>query len=268
MSRMLGFAAAEPVSAADALGDRLLSEFAALARLHADGWGTAWLDPLSGTVMYVAGAGSPVGGREWMAALAAPSSARMIYLRFASRGAPPSPENSQPFHRDGVAFQHNGLLAPREELVDLVDPLERARLRGTTDSEAYFAVVRGSAGAIGHGHAGWSASRIAQGVAKVRTRFPAACLNAMLLSESGLGVVHAAGSAPVPRAAFADRGADLGSLPPGHDHDYNALLTATTGDGVQVVATTGIDQSGWTRLSADTVFEVTHDKIVGVAIET
>lgn len=267
MSRMLGFVAAEPATTADAIGSRLLTEFAALARLHADGWGTAWLDPHSGAVMCLAGADAPVGGHEWIAALAAPSSARMLYLRFASRGAPASPENSQPFHRDVAAFQHNGLLAPRDELVDLLDPLERARLRGTTDSEAYFAVVRGSAGATGPGHTRWSASRIAHGVAQVRTRFPAACLNAMLLSESGLRVVHAAGTAPVPRAAFAGRGADLASLPRGHDDDYNTLRLTTTGDGVKVVATTGVDQSGWARLAGDTVFEVTHDELVGVAIE-
>lgn len=268
MSRMLGYVAAEPASAADALGDRLLSQFAALARLHADGWGTAWLDPDSRTVMCLAGADAPVGGRVWTAALSAPSSARMVYLRFASRGAPAAPDNSQPFHHDGAAFQHNGLLVPREDLLDLLAPAERSRLRGTTDSEAYFAVVRRSARATTPGPARWSASTIALGVAQVRARFPAGCLNAMLVTESGLRVVHAAGTARVPLAAFADRGADLAALPPGHDDDYNALRTTTTGDGVRVVATTGVDHSGWALLSGDTVFEVAHDEMVGVAIAT
>jgi predicted glutamine amidotransferase len=263
---MLGYAAAEPASAAHALGDRLLSEFAALARLHADGWGTAWLDPDSGAVLCLAGADATVGGPAWTAALSAPSSARMVYLRFASRGAPAAPDNGQPFHRDGAAFQHNGLLAPREDLLDLLDPAERSRLRGTTDSEAYFAVVRGSARTTEPGFAHWSASTIAHSVAQVRARFPAACLNAMLVTESGLRVVHAAGTARVPLEAFADRGTDLAALPPGHDDDYNALFTTATGDGVQIVATTGVDQRGWTPLSNDMVFEVTYDKIVGVAI--
>lgn len=269
MSRMLGYVAAEPAAAADALGDRLLSQFAALARLHADGWGTAWLDPDSRTVMCLAGAvDAPVGGSLWAEALSVPSPVRMVYLRFASKGAPAAPENSQPFHHDGAAFQHNGLLAPREDLLDLLAPAARSRLRGTTDSEAYFAVVRGAARATAPGLARWSASTIAHGVAQVRARFPAACLNAMLVTESGLRVVHAAGTAAVPLTAFAERGADLAALPPGHDDDYNALLTTTTRDGVRVVATTGVDNRGWAVLPRDTVFEVAHDETVGVAIET
>jgi hypothetical protein len=38
-------------------------------------------------------------------------------------------------------------MVPRDDLLDLVDPAERYRLRGTIDSEAYFAVMRGSAAA-------------------------------------------------------------------------------------------------------------------------
>lgn len=265
---MLGYAAAEPLAVADALGDRLLAEFAALSRLHADGWGTAWLDPHSGAVECVVGANAPIGGHQWAAALSEPSAARMIYLRFASHGAPASPENSQPFLRDQAAFQPNGLLVPRDELLDLLDPGERSRLRGTTDSEAYFSVVRASSRAARPIPARWSATTIARDVARVRSRFPAACLNAMLVTRSGLRVVHAAGTAPAPLAAFAGRGADLDSLPPGHDDDYNMLRMTSTGDGTRIVATTGVDQCGWTRLAENTVFEVAHDEIVGVAISS
>lgn len=262
MSRMLAYVAAEPMSSADALDDRLLAQFAALARLHADGWGTAWLDGSTGVVRSVASADAPVGGAEWMDALAVPSTARMIYLRFASRGAAPAPENSQPFHRDSRAFQHNGLLSPREDLLDLLDLDERAALRGTTDSEAYFAVLRGFA----RGPAGWAAPTIARGVARVRTRFYAACLNAMLLSESGLFVVHAPGTVPAPLGAFAARGADLDTLPPGHDEDYNTLRTTTRGGGVRLVATTGVDHRDWTRLDDESVFEIAHGGVVAARI--
>ncbi|WP_344055489.1 class II glutamine amidotransferase [Microbacterium lacus] len=267
MSRMLAFVAAQPAATADAIGDRLLTEFAALAKVHSDGWGTAWLDPESGAVTCVSGAGTEVGSRRWFEALAGPASARMVYLRFASRGSPASSENSQPFHRDGVAFQHNGLLAPRDRLVDLLHPLERTRLLGTTDSEAYFAVVRDRVGAVRSGRTEWAASSLAVGVAEVRARFPVACLNAMLLSESGLRVVHSTGTAPAPLAAFVDRGADLSSLPSGHGEDYNTLLSTTTDGGVRIVATTGVDQIGWMRLPGDTVFEVAHDEIRGVALD-
>lgn len=263
MSRMLSYVAREPLSMAAAVGDDLLAQFAALSRLHADGWGTAWRDAATGAVL-TAGAATPLDGPdEWAAALSAPSTARMVYLRFASRGAPPAPENVQPFRRDDAAFQHNGLVSPREDALALLGHEQRAELRGTTDSEVYFAVVRTS----GHGVGAFGdPSGIARGVARLRAHFPAACLNAMLLTESGLRVVHAAGTARVPLAAFVDRGADVAALPPGHDDDYNTLRTTASPSGARIVATTGIDQEGWTRLADESVFVVTEDGVAGVRV--
>lgn len=257
MSRMLSFVAAEPMTTARAVGDNLLRQFGLLGSLHADGWGTAWLDIENGAIRTFGSPTAPSSCDAWASTLDTPSTARIVYLRFASRGAPSKPENIQPFLSDSAAFQHNGLIAPRDELLGLLPLAQRSALKGTTDSEAYFSVLQIAA----RGDGGWSNASLACGVASVRASFSDACLNAMVLSDSGLFVVHAAGGARAPLAAFAQRGADLDALPPGHDDDYNTLRFTTTDCDVHVVATTGVDQHGWTRLPDESVSTITHDRV-------
>lgn len=257
MSRMLSYIADEPLPASAALGTGLLAEFLDLSRLHADGWGTAWRDPTTGAVRTAGAAAPPAAGDAWTQALALPATARMIYLRFASRGAPAVAENVQPFHRGGSAFQHNGLLSPREDVLALLSTEQHAALRGTTDSEAYFAVIRASApneGSIEEG--------VVSGVRRVRSRFPRACLNAMLLTSSGLTVIHAAGSVVAPSTAFAERGFEGDALPPGHDGEYNVLRTTVGGSGARIVATTGVDQRDWTDLPGESVFSLDVGSVI------
>lgn len=253
MSRMLCYLSSEPLPLADAVGDAVLAEFAGLARLHADGWGTAWRDAQTGEIRVAGSATTPAGGEEWTRAMEPASTSRLLYLRFASRGAPPAAENVQPFLRGGAAFQHNGLIAPRADLLGLLPTEEESALRGTTDSEAYFAAVRSTARPV-QGFPG--ASTVAAAVAGVRARFTDACLNAMLLTDSTLMIVHAAGTRGAPLAAFADRGFDADGLPPGHGDGYDVLRSTVSARGARVIATTGIDQESWTRLDDETVFSV------------
>lgn len=251
MSRMLGYIAEEPLSLDRAVGQAVLTQFTDLARLHADGWGTAWRDPATGAVRTAGSATAAVGGEEWNLAVRQASTSRLLYLRFASRGAPPAPENTQPFLRDSAAFQHNGLISPREDLLSLLSARDATALRGTTDSEAYFAVLRST---VRQSSDSCDATSVARAVARVRTRFPTACLNGMLVTKATLMIVHAAGAVGAPLAAFAGRGFGVGALPPGHDDGYNALSTTVSATGAQIVATTGIDQASWTRLDDESVF--------------
>lgn len=259
MSRMLGCMAPDPRSIEDAVGIDVVRAFAALARLHADGWGTAWIDPDSGAVCVDTGVDLDPTGRRLPASWRRPARARLLYLRFASRGAAVRPENAQPFERDGVAFEHNGLLSPREDAVAVLSDLERAGLRGTTDSEVYFAVVREEGfGEEGFGEEGFGGEAsgererqaLSRALRRLRAPFEAACLNALALSPSALHVVHAPGRAPLPLPAFAARGFAPADLPPGHDDSYNELRTALTADGVRVVATTGIPSGARDATSA------------------
>ena len=251
MSRMLAYVADRTLTPREAWGEGLAAAFADLARLHADGWGSAWVDP-NGDVVSAGGVeafepGDLEGGEA--------SPARLMYLRFASKGSPALPENTQPFVREGLAFQHNGLLAPRELALGLLSPEEAAGLVGDTDSEVYFAIVRrhlGAAGAAGEARL----RALADAVGEVRAVYPASCLNAFVLDGAGLFVVHAAGSAPTPLAAFAGRGFVPEALPPGHDEGYNILRTVRSASGGWIVATSGVDQRGWTELPRESVSRI------------
>lgn len=259
---MLAYVADRTLTPREAWGDELFESFADLARLHADGWGSAWIGP-SGDLAGEGGVQhfvpSDLDGAE-------SSTARLLYLRFASKGSPALPENTQPFVRDGLAFQHNGLLAPRDLSLHLLAPADVAELVGTTDSEVYFGVVRRHLRAAGPAEPERLAA-IAAAVNEVRAVYPDACLHAFLLDTSGLYVVHSAGRAATPSAAFAERGFTPRALPPGHGPDYNALRVVRGASGAFVVATTGVDQAGWDVLPADTVSRIDAAGIRSVPID-
>jgi predicted glutamine amidotransferase len=259
---MLAYVADHALTPREAWGEGLLDAFADLARLHADGWGSAWVDA-DGDVVSAGGveAFDPAD-----LAGAASSAARLLYLRFASKGSPALPENTQPFVRDGLAFQHNGLLAPRDRALDLLAPGDVAELAGTTDSEVYFAIVRRHLRAAGPDESARLAA-IAAAVNAVRAAYPDACLNAFLLDAAGLFVVHSAGRAATPLQAFAARGFTPELLPSGHGPDYNTLRVVRAASGAFIVATTGVDQEGWEALPTDSVSRIAAAGIRSVPIE-
>jgi len=133
MCRMLGLAAAEPVSAYDLLCEAPRS-LRTLSREHADGWGVAHHD-----------------GDDWAVDRStACAAASDEYVDFARRAARlliahvrkatvgcTTLANTHPFERDGLVFAHNGTVT-----VDLeISKARRAQITGETDSERLFAFV-------------------------------------------------------------------------------------------------------------------------------
>ncbi|PWB96626.1 class II glutamine amidotransferase [Salinibacterium hongtaonis] len=260
MSRMLAYVSPTPLTVAEAAGDPLLADLQSLATVHSDGWGTAWADA-TGAIQQT-GETSPL-GESGNAAELAPEASRMrlMYLRFASRGSAPSVANIQPFLREGVAFQHNGALTPLDGAMVLLGEHPAAGLLGTTDSEVYFAVVRQRAVQIGG--AEWQSTSVLvqalrQTIGELRAIYPAACLNAFLLTPEALIVAQSPGSSSVPLEAFARRGFAPHALPPGHDASYNTLRWTTAPSGAVLVATSGIDTTGWSHITDDTVVVFEH----------
>ncbi|UFS58685.1 class II glutamine amidotransferase [Subtercola endophyticus] len=264
---------AEPLGLEAAVGPQIAHDFEALSALHADGWGEAWLS--DDTPPGVRGrvrldryadrsadrsAGLPTGcAADRSAAGDGPASrARLLYLRFASRGSAVERANVQPFVASGLAFAHNGALPRPDALRKLLTPESSAGLTGTTDSELYFARLREHV-ARGDGARAALAAAIRQTVAELRGLYPEACLNTMLLSPDALFVVQSAGSVPVPLGAFAARGAAGESLPPEHDHRYNRLAwcrrppAGPTRTGSVVVATAGVNTQRWLHFTENTV---------------
>ncbi|MGC0368511.1 class II glutamine amidotransferase [Microbacterium sp. SLBN-111] len=260
MSRMLAYVGPEPTNVAATLGDDVLASFAALSRVHADGWGAGWRTE-RGVAAKVA-PGRPATRDALARAVRVPTTAALLYLRFGSAGTGSSEREAQPFLFGDEVFEHNGAITPPDRLRDALTDDERATLRGTNDSELYFARLRR---AVTPG-TDVDPIRIADAVADVRASYPEASLNALLLTPSALVAVHSSAGRPAPLAAFAARGLDLADLPPGHGDGYNVLFTRRTSSGARLVATTGIPLDGWTPLPENTVSLVTPESVASTPI--
>lgn len=258
MSRMVAVVTDRPRSLTECIGAERLESFVRLAALHADGWGVAGFDE-SGAPRRAVSA-DQLRSADELSAAAGTVRVAAAYLRFASAGSPVTAENVQPFVRGGLGFCHNGALVPAARAHDLLTATERMQLVGTTDSEAYFQLILRHRATTSNDTDLLDAVAVA--ASQVREAFPDACLNAFVMSESGLAVVHSAGTRPVPHAAFESRGFSAASLPAGHDEGYNQLWTCGE-RGIRIVATSGIDLGGWEPLLPDTVtwFGVDQDRL-------
>ena len=140
MCRLLGYVAPAATRVAPLLAGEH-GAFHDLARLHSDGWGTAWREH-GETRVRVSSAGG-WGDRGLRDVLEHDTAAaRIVHLRLATDGMARAAENTHPFRAGGLAFAHNGALEPLGPLERLVSPRRAAELRGTTDSERYFAAIR------------------------------------------------------------------------------------------------------------------------------
>ena len=117
------------------------------AKLNADGFGIAWYAPDDRPVVYVNpmpiwsdvnlhGLARTLTNDLWVAS-----------VRSATAGFANGPANTQPFCDDEIVFTHNGFLADfnrglRAEFLNYLDPGFSADIRGNTDSEYLFALLR------------------------------------------------------------------------------------------------------------------------------
>lgn len=251
MCRLLGAASPAPTTVESALGTGQREVFADMARLHRDGWGTAWRTAgghLDRHVRPSCGVGDP----ELEDTLAdGPSTARIVHLRLATQGLACSTENTHPFLADGMAFAHNGSLAPIGPIDRLIGDEQRVGLEGTTDSERYFAAVRT---AVASGATAFDA--LVDTVVSLRAAYPNKSLNALLLTESELFAVHASKNVPIPHSVFATSGIPAALLPRNHDDAYYLMRSRRGEDGSILFASSGLDIGGWDPLPAESVTRV------------
>jgi predicted glutamine amidotransferase len=247
MCRLLGVVSANPTSIADAVGDAVLKDFVALTKVHGDGWGVAAADHAGDPPHVQVSAGTALDDREFIAATSGPRpTAALVHLRWATNGLAVEPQNSHPFLADGLAMAHNGSIKPMAPLDELVEPSFAASLRGTTDSERYFAVIRQH-----RRSAPDLAEAVRRGVAQLRLIYPDASLNALLLGEDQLIVVHAHA-----RSRLLDEDIEEISatdLPAEHLEDYFALRIARPADDIVVVGSTGFGDLRWEPLAPESV---------------
>jgi predicted glutamine amidotransferase len=218
MCRLIGFAAPVPTTLTELVGADQVALFRDMGRLH------CVVDP------------SPV-------------TARVVHLRWATEGLAVVPEHTHPFVADGMALSHNGSISPRAALEELLTPDMLASMHGITDSERYLAVIREEAAGTGS-----HAEAVARAVAKLRGRFPLASLNAMILTESMLIVVHASNGSLPPFEDMVASG--ISDLPRGHGDDYFQMFWRRGRHDSLVFSSTGLDNEGWEPLPPESITTV------------
>lgn len=257
MCRLLGFASPAPVTVESALGPGQREVFADMARLHRDGWGTAWRNA-DGLIERRGRPSCGVGDVELENTLAGgPSTARIVHLRLATQGLARTSANTHPFLADGMAFAHNGSLAPTGPIERLIGEAQLDALEGTTDSERYFAAVRT---AIARGASVMDA--LVDTVVSLRAAYPNRSLNALLITGSDLFAVHASENVPIPHGVFARSGIPADLLPRNHDDAYYLMRSRRGQDGSILFASSGLDISGWQPLPAESVTRVSLGTLV------
>ncbi|RIX27990.1 class II glutamine amidotransferase [Amnibacterium setariae] len=251
MCRLLGSASPVPATVEAVLGGGQRQVFTDMARLHRDGWGTAWRDEHGAIRRHVRPA-TAVGDADLEETLASgASTARIVHLRLATMGLACSTENTHPFLADGMAFAHNGSLEPAGPIERLIGAEQRATLEGTTDSERYFAAVRTL---VARGASTFDA--LVETVAALRIAYPHRSLNALLLTGTELFAVHASEDVPIPHGVFAASGIPADLLPRHHVDAYYLMRSRRGEDGSTQFASSGLDIAGWEPLPAETVTRV------------
>ena len=284
MCRLLGYISPVPVTAADLIGADECRQWQNLGRLHADGWGTAWIRPATGsfesarpqnTASGTFDAGTTDGDSEDTISSGGhleryrtphegaddkhltevltqrPSEGRIAHLRMATTGMVDLTENTHPFLADNIAFAHNGSVHPVERLREYVTEAEIERIGGTTDSAIIFALIlrRRAEGAD-------LLEATVATVRLLRTEFDHPGINLLVLSASELIVVHATAGTEVPYENF-DTSGTGGELPLDHKDHYYRMSWQRFDDGATIVSSSGLEHKGWSLIEQNTAMRLT-----------
>ncbi|BBX69992.1 class II glutamine amidotransferase [Mycolicibacterium psychrotolerans] len=254
MCRLLGVASVLPTSVADTVGDSVLTDFLALTKIHGDGWGVASVCDADDTPRVEVSADSALDDPRFGTATKESARGSVVHLRWATNGLAVQPENSHPFAADGLAMAHNGSIKPIGALEALLEPSMAATLRGTTDSERYFALMRQHRPAAPD-----LVEAVRRTVAELRQIYPDASLNALMLGEGHLIAVHAHA-----RSRLLDEDIEEISatdLPAEHLEDYFSLRIARPDEATVVIGSTGFGDLDWSPLPPESVAAVSLEDL-------
>ncbi|WP_282851880.1 class II glutamine amidotransferase [Gulosibacter sediminis] len=262
MCRLLAYAAPSETTVSEVIGEANAEAFQQMTSVHNDGWGTAWLASGPGEELpEVESARVSTPGQADPMLTAAlesvPSYSRLVHLRLATDRLKRTTVNTHPFVANGIAFAHNGSIIPVERFEELLSEEELRAVSGTTDSELYFSYVRKQIREGG----GTVAEGVVRAVQRLRRTFPNASLNAVVLTDAELIVIHANSTAHVTDEDFRSYGIDPALLPDDHDENYYKLAMLQRPDGTTVFSSTGINLAGWSRVPDDTITRIDLDTL-------
>lgn len=252
MCRLLGALLREPAPLSALLSSEEIDEFRALGSFHNHGWGSSWVDS-DGVLQSdrtVTSADRDPNFTRRLTSVASPI--HIVHLRWASTGMAHVLHNCHPFTMNGVTLAHNGYIAPGNDVAEMLSDEYRAQLLGTTDSECYLALITQK---IGSGMA--LPEAVHSAVRELKSRYPQACLNALISDSSRLIVVNVNHGAisPIDIHGYDDEGR---KAPQSHCESYFPLRTRVTDQGI-LISSTGITTSGWEKLPEESITEFRND---------
>jgi predicted glutamine amidotransferase len=158
MCRLLGIVSSEPTAFQIVLQEAPRS-LAALSREHRDGWGIAVFESRRtsqgvedhGWQLHKA-ISCAAEDQDFRRLAAAPGEVMISHVRRRTVGSV-SLENTHPFHKGRWVFAHNGTIHERDYLRSSTSARRLGELRGTTDSELFFAYLLTELDAAGIGDA-------------------------------------------------------------------------------------------------------------------
>ena len=268
MCRLLAYVSDTERSVEDVLGSTDFAVFRELSRLDRDGWGMSWLARSDRPVPPEQHAPHAVEARLGMARSLLPAwedpafeaaarrrlgRAGFVHLRWATSGLAVAESNTHPFLADGWAFAHQGSIPFPDRLEALLSPDWLRRRQGATDSETYFLYILQCVE-----RAGSLVGGIRQAVTEIQTLCGPSSLNAVLLSESALVVVHGWSGLEPPREDLLAAFADPAELPRDHLDGYFGLRCRRR-DGSLVVTSSGVSGPGWEDVQEDSILLVDLD---------
>ncbi|WP_293699341.1 class II glutamine amidotransferase, partial [uncultured Agrococcus sp.] len=249
MCRLLGYAAPVAATAQDVIGSRNCQEWQRMGRLHADGWGTAWVQ--QGGIERMRSAEPALRDPVLSAALTEePTRARIAHLRLATEGLARTLDNAHPFITPRFALAHNGSIRPVERFLQLAAEEELAQHGGNSDTSVLVALITRRLDA---GRSLFDA--VTETVAFVGREFPNSAVNLLVLSEHELIAVHANEGAPLPDKEF--DAANLGDdLPRDHIDHYYRLSYRRDEHGIVAFTSSGLERDGWTPMPQSTAARI------------
>jgi predicted glutamine amidotransferase len=238
-------------SAVEGLGVAEFQSFTSLSAVHGDGWGMAWSRP-GGSEIEVAT--SPMSAaddpRYFGLAGQALGAAGLVHLRWATDGLAVHPMNTHPFTDGTYELAHNGSISPIGTLDGMLSDASRARLKGTTDSERYFALVLQCIESDGDERAG-----LLRAVGTLHEHFPSASLNALFLTPTHLYAVHVNSRATTPLDDLRELFGSEDAMPHGHASAYFDMAYKASPTAVHVISS-GLPDEGWTPVPSDSILAI------------
>lgn len=235
MCRLLGFSSNNSSTLPKLLGQDL-DNFIALSQIHCDGWGYAHVEHSSHHAENFREPISAIDSSHLTEQISTPTDGALLHFRWASKGLDVKESNTHPFTHEGITFIHNGSFSPFDVLKPYIAAEYLRGAQGETDSELYFLYLLTEIKQHGF------LPGIKSALTFIKERVDHSSANMMIMNKDFFVTACRYNQDRIP---------DLFKK----DIDYYELRYKEV-DGAVLVASSGWNQKGWTKLKTDSLLIV------------